>query len=97
KTPTLMPYTTLFRSIRSCEIYRPLERGRVDDMQNPTDHIRDMDPAPPLASIAYIAAQAEAKRRQHFGQRAAGGAQNQAEARVHRDRKSTRLNSSHSQ
>src|SRR5207244_10216827 len=78
QTPTLFPYTTLFRSVHDVRGVRPPRRLDVQPAREVAEGDARGDPVAPADRLAHLPAQLT---------RLAAGPQ--------RDRKSTRLNSSH--
>src|SRR3712207_8912680 len=79
---TLFPYTTLFRSLRGAEV-----EGEVGDGRSDEGEAEGSDRAGDEA--------AQRRRRERRGGPAGAGHPVPLQRRHHRDRKSTRLNSSH--
>src|SRR5207253_10271247 len=91
-TSTLFPYTTLFRSLAALQtVFRPRKRG-ADLGLAPGDDLARGDPAPADGSGGVPGAARRALGQAH---RPTGGAGRVHGRHVPRDRKSTRLNSSH--
>src|SRR5437879_2932456 len=88
---TLFPYTTLFRSRRRTSSASPATSPTRSRSRSPTSCSRSSSMAPPLPSWATASTTRQRSHGPTSALRCAGG----RTSRARRDRKSTRLNSSH--
>src|SRR2546430_17672374 len=89
---TLFPYTTLFRSEPERRVHAAVARAEGDG-----EHASDREHWPAHAVTRQSEESDEAGRRDSQPERGGDGGQENARASRGEDRKSTRLNSSHSQ
>ena len=77
-------------SARRCRIRPPMQRIRLENMQDGSNQIVDRDPAHPLAPAAQPPSEPRPKNRQHLLQRPAFARKNDPKAKMHHPKASLR-------